>query len=94
MVTEIASIPVKTGQEVAFIGVFKAAVQAVYAAPGCHAGKVYRSQEVASTITHILQWDTVIDQEQFIASPAGRDFLATIGPFLAAPAKLEHLQEV
>jgi quinol monooxygenase YgiN len=68
--------------------------KAVYDAPGCHTGKVYRSQEVPSTITHILQWDSVSAQEQFISSPAGKDFLASIGPFLAGPAKLEHFQEV
>ena len=94
MVTEVASIPVNPGQEEAFIRVFKTALQPVYAAPGCHPGKVYRSREMPSTITHILRWDDVASQERFIASAAGRQFLATISRFLAGPAKLEHLDEV
>jgi quinol monooxygenase YgiN len=94
MVTEVASIPVKSGLEDAFIRAFKVAVQPVYAGPGCHPGKVYRSREAPSTITHILQWDDVAAQERFIASEAGRQFLTTIGPFLDGAARLEHLEEV
>ena len=94
MVTEVASIPVKAGQEEAFIRVFRTALVPVYAAPGCHPGRLYRSREVPSTITHILQWDDVAAQERFIASDAGRQFLTTIGPFLDGAARLEHLDEV
>ena len=94
MVTEVASIPVKAGRVEAFIRVFKTAIVPVYAAPGCHAGRLYRSREAPSTITHILQWDDVAAQERFIASNAGRQFLTTIGPFLNGAARLEHLDEV
>ena len=99
MVTEVASIPVKVGQEEAFIRVFRTALvpvyaAPVYAAPGCHPGRLYRSREAPSTITHILQWDDVADQERFIASEAGRQFLTAIGPFLDGAARLEHLDEV
>ncbi|HTD76973.1 MAG TPA: antibiotic biosynthesis monooxygenase family protein [Chloroflexota bacterium] len=94
MVTEVASIPVKAGQEEAFIRVFKTAIVPVYAAPGCHPGRLYRSQEAPSTITHILQWDDLAAQERFITSKAGRRFLTTIGPFLDGAARLEHLDEV
>ena len=94
MVTEVASIPVKVGQEEAFIRIFKTALVPVYAAPGCHPGRLYRSREAPSTITHILQWDDVADQERFIASEAGRQFLTAIGPFLDGAARLEHLDEV
>ena len=41
MVTEVASIPVKAGQEEAFIRVFKTALVPVYAAPGCHPGRQF-----------------------------------------------------
>ena len=94
MVTEVACIPVKTGQEEAFIRIFKTALVPVYAAPGCHPGRLYRSREAPSTITHILQWDDVADQERFIASETGRQFLTAIGPFLDGAARLEHLDEV
>ena len=94
MVTEVASIPVRAGQEETFLRVFRTAIVPVYAAPGCHAGRLYRSRESPSTITHILQWDDVADQERFIASDAGRQFLSTIGPFLDGAARLEHLDEV
>jgi quinol monooxygenase YgiN len=94
MVTEVASIPVKAGQEETFIRVFKTAIVPVYAAPGCHPGRLYRSREAPSTITHILQWDDIAAQEHFIASQAGRQFLTTIGPFLDGAARLEHLDEV
>ena len=94
MVTEVASIPVKAGQEEAFIRIFKTALVPVYAAPGCHPGRLYRSREAPSTITHILQWDDVADQERFIVSEAGRQFLTAIGPFLDGAARLEHLDEV
>ena len=94
MVTEVASIPVKAGQEEAFIRIFKTALVPVHAAPGCHPGRLYRSREAPSTITHILQWDDVADQERFISSEAGRQFLTAIGPFLDGAARLEHLDEV
>ena len=94
MVTEVASIPVKAGQEEAFIRVLKMALVPVYAASGCHPGRLYRSREAPSTITHILQWDDIADQERFIASDGCRQFLSTIGPFLDGAARLEHLDEV
>jgi quinol monooxygenase YgiN len=94
MITEVASIPVKPGQVESFIRVFKAAIVPVYAAPGCHPGRLYRSRETPSRITHILQWDDVAAQEHFIASDAGRQFLTTISPFLNGVAQLEHLDEV
>ena len=94
MVTEVASIPVRAGQEEAFIRVFRNAIVPVYATPGCHPGRLYRSRESPSTITHILEWDDIADQERFIASDGGRQFLSTIGPFLDGAAWLEHLDEV
>ena len=94
MVTEVASIPVKAGRVEAFIRVFKTAIVPVYEAPGCHPGRLYRSRETPSTITHILQWDDLAAQERFIGSEAGRQFLTTIGPFLNGAARLEHLDEV
>ena len=93
MVTEVASIPVRAGQEEARMclrdrdraGLRRAGLPRGQAASLARESLDERPRPAV---------DDVADQERFIASDVGRQFLSTIGSFPDGAARLEHLDEV
>ncbi|MGP3769636.1 antibiotic biosynthesis monooxygenase family protein [Streptomyces sp. SDT5-1] len=95
MVTEIAQIEIKTGQEDAFE---KAAAEArphFLAADGCHGMDLHRSVEHPTRYRLMVQWETVEHHTVTFRESAGfARWRELAGPHFAAPPQVEHVYSV
>jgi heme-degrading monooxygenase HmoA len=93
MVTEIANLPIAPGQEDAFATANAEGSKLLLAAPGCRSAKLLRGVESPSLFVAVVEWDSVEDHQNYLASPAFTAFGALIGDFFAGPATVEHFMD-
>ncbi|MEU6114091.1 antibiotic biosynthesis monooxygenase family protein [Streptomyces sp. NPDC047117] len=95
MVTEIARIEIRPGQEKAFEQAVSEAVPVFLAADGCEGIDLHRSVEHPTRYRLVVQWETVEHHTvTFRASEGFARWRALVGPHFAAPPEVEHVYSV
>ncbi|MFD8521693.1 antibiotic biosynthesis monooxygenase family protein [Streptomyces capillispiralis] len=95
MITEIARIEIRPGQEEEFERAVAEAVPHFLAADGCHGVDLLRSVEHPSRYRLTVRWETVEHHTvTFRASEGFARWRALAGPHFAAPPQVEHVVSV
>ena len=95
MVLEVADIEVQPGQEDAFAAAYRSAREVLAGTPGCHSVRMTRGIESPSRFVLLVEWDSVDAHEQnFRATERFTTWRAAIGPYFAAPPRVEHFTDV
>ena len=95
MITEIASIEVKTGMESAFETAVKNALPLFQRAKGCHGMELSRSIEHPSQYRLFVSWETLENHTvDFRGSPDFQEWRNLVGHCFAAPPQVEHVTQV
>lgn len=93
MITEIAEIFVKPGQGAGLEAGFVAARPLFARATGCLDAKLTRTIERPERYLLIIQWATLENHTvDFRESSDFQEWRAIIGPFLASPPAVEHIE--
>ncbi|MFC8419526.1 antibiotic biosynthesis monooxygenase family protein [Streptomyces sp. NPDC057236] len=95
MITEIAQIEIRPGQEREFERAVAQALPCFLAADGCHGADLHRSVEHPSRYRLMVRWETVEHHTvTFRASEGFARWRALAGPHFAAPPQVEHVRSV
>lgn len=95
MITEIAQLGIRPGQEEAFEQAVAEAVPVFLAADGCGGIDLHRSVEHPTRYRLMVQWRTVEHHTvAFRASEGFARWRALAGPHFAAPPQVEHVYSV
>ncbi len=95
MVLEVALIDVQPGQEDAFAAAYAQARPILASTPGCRSVRMTRGIETPDRFVLLVEWDSVDAHEQnFRASERFPQWRALIGPYFAAPPRVEHFTAV
>jgi heme-degrading monooxygenase HmoA len=95
MIFEIAEIEVKVGEEAAFEASVRQAAPLIKAARGYRSLALHRLIERPSAYRLIVGWDTVDNHiVDFRNSDAFPQWRALVGPYFAAPPRVEHMATV
>jgi heme-degrading monooxygenase HmoA len=91
MILERVEIPLKAGQEGAFIDVMNSQGCALLAkADGCNSARIGRGVENPDKAILLLEWDSVDHHTAFTTTPEFDEFKKIAGPFFAGPTNMEH----
>ena len=92
MVTELAEIEVKLGQEAPFEAAVAQAATLFLESAGCRSFELRRSLEQPTRYRIFVEWETVEDHMiEFRNSPAFVEWRRLVVPFFASPPRVEHL---
>jgi len=92
MVTELAEIDVRRGQEAEFEAAVAKATVLFLRSKGCHDIKLHRSLEQPTRYRLVVEWETLEDHMvEFRNSDAFVEWRRLASPFFAAPPRIEHL---
>lgn len=95
MITEIAQIEIKAGQEDAFEKAVTEAAPHFLTAEGCHGVDLHRSVEHPSRYRLTVQWETVEHHTVvFRGSEGFARWRELAGPHFATPPQVEHVYSV
>ena len=95
MIREIAEIDVIVGQEAAFEAAVAEAAPHFKSARGCRSFTLDRSIEHPQRFRLTVGWDSVEDHMvHFRKSPAFQVWRGLVGPYFAAPPRVEHVERV
>lgn len=95
MVLEVADIAVQPGREEEFVTAYRSVREAVAGTPGCLSVRMTRGVESPSRFVLLVEWESVAaHEENFRASDRFTTWRAAIGPFFAAPPRVEHVTDV
>ncbi|MFG2545871.1 antibiotic biosynthesis monooxygenase family protein [Streptomyces sp. NPDC048594] len=95
MITEIAQIEVRPGQEQEFEDAVAKALPCFLAAEGCGGADLHRSVEHPSRYRLMVRWETVEHHTVTFRGSAGfARWRALAGPHFAAPPQVEHVYSV
>jgi heme-degrading monooxygenase HmoA len=95
MITEIAQIEVKPGQETEFEAAVKKAAPIFKRTKGCHGMELRRSIEKPSRYRLLVNWETLEDHTVgFRNSPEFQEWRGLVGHYFASPPEVEHVQQV
>lgn len=95
MVVEVALIDVNPGQEDDFAAAYGKARQILVSTPGCRSARMTRGVETPTRFILIVEWDSVAaHEENFRATDRFGQWRGLIGPYFAAPPRVEHFTDV
>jgi heme-degrading monooxygenase HmoA len=95
MVVEVADFEVTPGAEEEFTNAFRGVRDVLTSTPGCRSARMTRGVESPSRFVLLVEWDSVEAHEQnFRASERFATWRAAIGPFFAAPPRVEHFTDL
>jgi heme-degrading monooxygenase HmoA len=95
MITEIAQIDVKPGQEAEFEAAVKKATPVFKRTKGCQGMELRRSIEKPSRYRLLVNWETLEDHTVgFRNSPEFQEWRGLVGQYFASPPEVEHVQQV
>ncbi|HWG98609.1 MAG TPA: antibiotic biosynthesis monooxygenase family protein [Pilimelia sp.] len=95
MVLEIALIDVRPGQEDDFAAAYAKGHEVLAGTPGCRTVRMTRGIESPSRFVLLVEWDSVDAHERnFRASDRFTTWRGLIGPYFAAPPRVEHFIDV
>ena len=93
MITEIAQIDVKPGQEEAFEAGVKQAAPLFQRAKGCRAMRIERSLEKPQRYRLFVDWETLENHTvDFRESADFQEWRRLAGPHFASPPEVEHVE--
>jgi quinol monooxygenase YgiN len=92
MILEIAEIHIQPGQNAAFEEALHRGIRTVIArAQGFLSYKLHRGIESPERYVMVIEWATLEDHTlHFRGGPLFPEWRAIVGPFFAAPPKVEH----
>jgi heme-degrading monooxygenase HmoA len=94
MVLEVADIEVRPGTEDEFLAAYRGVRDVVATTPGCRSVRMTRGVESPSRFVLLVEWDSVAaHEENFRGSDRFVAWRAAIGPFFAAPPRVEHVTD-
>lgn len=92
MVTELAEIDIKPGQEPQFEAAVSQAVNLFLRSKGCRSFELRRSLEQPTRYRLLIEWETVEDHMiEFRNSPAFVEWRRLVSPYFVSPPRVEHL---
>jgi heme-degrading monooxygenase HmoA len=95
MVLEVADIAVRPGSEDEFVTAYRGVRHVVAETPGCRSVRMTRGVESPSRFVLLVEWDSVAaHEENFRGSDRFPTWRAALGPFFAAPPRVEHVGDV
>jgi len=95
MVLEVALIDVTAGQEDAFATAYAKGHDLLATTPGCRSVRMTRGVETPSRFVLLVEWDSVAaHEENFRGGDRFDAWRALIGPYFAAPPRVEHFTDV
>jgi heme-degrading monooxygenase HmoA len=95
MVLEIADFDVRPGTEEEFVSAFAGVRNVLASTPGCRSVRMTRGIESPARFVLLVEWDSVrAHEENFRGSDRFGTWRAAIGPFFAAPPRVEHAEDV
>ncbi len=95
MVLEVALIDVRSGQEDEFASAYAKARPILAGTAGCLSVRMTRGIETPSRFVLLVEWDSVKAHElNFRASDRFGEWRGLIGPYFAAPPRVEHFTDV
>ena len=95
MVTELAYLVIKPGEESAFESKVSEAKPHFLAAKGCHGVTLQRCVERPNEYRLFVKWETVENHMvDFRESPGFAQWRALVGPHFAQAPVVEHIQDV
>ncbi|WP_433529083.1 antibiotic biosynthesis monooxygenase family protein [Micromonospora sp. CA-263727] len=95
MVLEVALIDVLPGQEDAFADAYAQGHPVLAGAPGCRSVRMTRGVESPSRFVLLVEWDSIeAHEENFRATDRFVRWRELIGPYFAAPPRVEHFVDV
>ena len=96
MILEIADITIRPGEQAAFDAAIARGIQTVISrARGFRHASVHKGIESPERYVLQVEWDTLENHTvDFRGSPAFAEWRAIVGPFFAAPPKVEHFAAV
>jgi heme-degrading monooxygenase HmoA len=95
MVLEVALIDVVAGQEDEFAAAYAKGHEVLAGTPGCRSVRMTRGVESPSRFVLLVEWDTIeAHEEHFRATDRFTAWRSLIGPYFAAPPRVEHFVDV
>jgi heme-degrading monooxygenase HmoA len=95
MITEVASIRVKPGEEARFESAVREAAKVFERAEGCLGLSLQRSTEEPALYQALIRWRTVEDHTvAFRSGPLFQEWRALVGPCFAEPPSVMHFAPV
>ena len=95
MITEVASIRVKPGEEARFESAVREAAKVFERAEGCLGLSLQRSIEEPALYQALIRWRTVEDHTvAFRSGPLFHEWRALVGPSFAEPPPVMHFAPV
>jgi quinol monooxygenase YgiN len=91
MVTELAQIDVRPGEEAAFEKGVREAVPLFERAEGCHGVRLRRGVEQPQRYWLVVDWETVEHHTRFRDTSDFARWRELAGPYFAAPAQVVHV---
>lgn len=93
MVLEVALIDVTDPD--AFEAAYRGARHLLINTPGCRAVRMTRGVESPKRFVLLVEWESIQDHEvNFRGTETFRAWRTAIGPFFAAPPRVEHFTDV
>lgn len=94
-VLEVADIEVRPGSEQDFAAAYLSAREVLASTPGCRSVRMTRGVESPSRFVLLVEWDSVrAHEDNFRATDRFITWRAAIGPYFAAPPRVEHVTDV
>lgn len=91
MIREVAEITTRDGTNAEFVAAVGKAVPIFRAAKGCAAMRLEKVVETPNLFRLIVLWETLEDHTvTFRGSQGFQDWRALVGPFFAAPPRVDH----
>lgn len=95
MVLEVALFDVVAGREDEFAAAYAEAHTLLAGTPGCRSVRMTRGVETPTRFVLLVEWDSVAaHEENFRATDRFTRWRALIGPYFAAPPRVEHFTDV
>jgi quinol monooxygenase YgiN len=95
MVLEVAEIEVVPGEEDRFVAAYQDVRPTLRETPGCRSVRMTRGVESPSRFVLLVEWESVDAHEQnFRGSERFGRWRAAIGPYFAAPPRVEHVTDI
>ncbi|WP_326834500.1 antibiotic biosynthesis monooxygenase [Amycolatopsis rhabdoformis] len=91
MITEIAIIDVKPDAGDEFAAAYARAHELLATTPGCLSARMLRSEESPDRFIGVVEWESKQHHlDHFRGTERYPAYAALLGPFLAAPPRVEH----
>ena len=95
MVLEVALIDVLADQEDAFARAYAEGHAVLAGTPGCRSVRMTRGIESPPRFVLLVEWDSVAaHEENFRQTERFTTWRSLIGPYFAAPPRVEHFTDV